>query len=158
MGVDDGLLQTKPQVEADLAAITTNNFATAADIQAVQDTIDSLTTTLNATLAILEINDDDAFDTLAALQRQQAEVQRQIDGIETEQRQQRLDEVNDLREQAAGPSASSRSGSRLSEHHAIPDREPDPEPTAGARLGPQPLLQPGPSHPASFEIAARPVK
>ncbi|MDJ0935354.1 MAG: hypothetical protein QNJ06_09515 [Kiloniellales bacterium] len=101
IGVDDGLLQTKPQVQADLAAITTNNFATAADIQAVQDTIDSLTTTLNGTLAVLEINDDDAFDSLAALQRQQAEVQRQIDGIETEQRQQRLDEVNDLREQAS---------------------------------------------------------
>lgn len=101
IGVDDGLLQTKPQVQADLAAITTNNFATAADIQAVQDTIDSLTTTLNGTLAVLEINDDDAFDSLAALQRQQAEVQRQIDGIETEQRQKRLDEVNDLREQAS---------------------------------------------------------
>ncbi len=101
IGVDDGLLQTKPQLQADLAAITTNNFATAADIQAVQDTIDSLTTTLNGTLAVLEINDDDAFDSLAALQRQQAEVQRQIDGIETEQRQQRLDEVNDLREQAS---------------------------------------------------------
>ncbi len=101
IGVDDGLLQTKPQVQADLAAITTNNFATAADIQAVQDTIDSLTTTLNGTLAVLEINDDDAFDTLTALQRQQAEVQRQIDGIETEQRQKRLDEVNDLREQAS---------------------------------------------------------
>ncbi len=101
IGVDDGLLQTKPQLQADLAAITTNNFATAADIQAVQDTIDSLTTTLNGTLAVLEINDDDAFDSLAALQRQQAEVQRQIDGIETEQRQKRLDEVNDLREQAS---------------------------------------------------------
>ena len=85
----------------DLAAIATNNFATAADIQAVQDTIDSLSTTLNGTLAVLEINDDDAFDSLAALQRQQAEVQRQIDGIETEQRQKRLDEVNDLREQAS---------------------------------------------------------
>ncbi len=101
IGVDDGLLQTKPQVQADLAAITTNNFATAADIQAVQDTIDSLTTTMNGTLAVLEINDDDAFDTLTALQRQQAEVQRQIDAIETDQRQQRLDEVNDLREQAS---------------------------------------------------------
>ncbi len=67
----------------------------------MQDTIDSLTTTLNGTLAVLEINDDDAFDTLTALQRQQAEVQRQIDGIETDQRQKRLDEVNDLREQAS---------------------------------------------------------
>ncbi len=101
IGVDDGLLQTKPQVQADLADITTNNFANAADIQAVQDTIDSLTTTLNGTLAVLEINDDDAFDSLTALQRQQTEVQRQIDGIETEQRQKRLDEVNNLREQAS---------------------------------------------------------
>ncbi len=101
IGIDDGLLQTKPQVQAELAAITTNGFATAADIQAVQDAIDSVTTTLDGTLAVLEINDDDGFSTLTALQRQQAEVQRQIDGIETSERQKRLDEVNELREQAS---------------------------------------------------------
>ena len=101
IGVDDGLLQTKPQVQADLAAIATNGFATAGDIQAVQDAIDSISTTLNGTLAILEINDDDAFNTLTALERQKAEVQRQIDKIETDERQKRLDEVNELREQAS---------------------------------------------------------
>ena len=101
IGVDDGLLQTKPQVQADLAAIATNGFATAGDIQAVQDAIDSISTTLNGTLAILEINDDDAFNTLTALERQKAEVQRQIDNIETDERQKRLDEVNELREQAS---------------------------------------------------------
>ncbi len=101
IGVDDGLLQTKPQVEAELAAIVTNGFATAGDIQAVQDAIDGISTTLNGTLAVLEINDDDAFNTLTAIQRQQAEVQRQIDSIETEERQKRLDEINELREQAS---------------------------------------------------------
>ncbi len=101
IGIDDGLLQTKPQVQADLAAIVTNGFATAGDIQAVQDAIDSVSTTLNGTLAVLEINDDDAFNTLTAIQRQQAEVQRQIDGIENDERQKRLDEVNELREQAS---------------------------------------------------------
>ena len=101
IGVDDGLLQTKPQVQADLAAIVTNNFATAADIQAVQDAIDAISSTLTSTLSVLEINDDNAFDTLTALQRQQDEVQRQIDGIETDERQKRLDEVNELREQAS---------------------------------------------------------
>ena len=101
IGVDDGLLQTKPQVEAELAGITTNGFATAGDIQAVQDAIDSVSATLNGTLAVLEINDDDAFNTLTALERQKAEVQRRIDAIETDQRQQRLDEVNELREQAS---------------------------------------------------------
>ncbi len=101
IGVDDGLLQTKPQVQADLAAIVTNGFATASDIQAVQDAIDSVSTTLNGTLTVLEINDDDAYNTLTAIQRQQAEVQRQIDGIENEERQKRLDEVNELREQAS---------------------------------------------------------
>ena len=35
------------------------------------------------------------------LQRQQDEVQRQIDNIETDERQQRLDAVNELREQAS---------------------------------------------------------
>lgn len=101
IGVDDGLLQTKPQIEADLAAIVTNGFATAADIQAVQDAIDAASETLNATLSVLEINDDDAFNTLTALERQKAEVQRQIDTIETGERQKRLDEVNELREQAS---------------------------------------------------------
>ena len=101
IGVYDGLLETKPQVQADLAAIVTNDFATAADIQAAQDAIDSVTDTLNTTLSVLEINDDDAFDTLTALQRQQAEVQRQIDTIENDERQKRLDEVNELREQAS---------------------------------------------------------
>ena len=101
IGIDDGLLQTKPQVESDLAAITTNNFATAADIQAVQDAIDAISETLGTTLSVLEINDDNAFDALTALQRQQDEVQRQIDNIETDERQQRLDEVNELREQAS---------------------------------------------------------
>ena len=101
LGVDDGLLQTKPQVETDLGGITTNNFATAADIQAAQDTIDAVSETLGATLTILEINDDNAFDTLTALQRQQAEVQRQIDNIEQDERQKRLDEVNELRDQAS---------------------------------------------------------
>ena len=87
LGVDDGLLQTKPQVMA--------------DIQAAQDTIDAVSETLGATLTILEINDDNAFDTLTALQRQQAEVQRQIDNIEQDERQKRLDEVNELRDQAS---------------------------------------------------------
>lgn len=133
IGIDDGLLQTKPQVEADLAAITTNNFATAADIQAVQDAIDAISDTLGATLSVLEINDDNAFDALTALQRQQVEVQRQIDTIETDERQQRLDEVNELREQASrtltiislGFEGSQNLGNFLSENLRIGQ---DPEP------------------------------
>ncbi len=133
IGIDDGLLQTKPQVEADLAAITTNNFATAADIQAVQDAIDAVSDTLGVTLSVLEINDDNAFDALTALQRQQVEVQRQIDTIETDERQQRLDEVNELREQASrtltiislGFEGSQNLGNFLSENLRIGQ---DPEP------------------------------
>lgn len=133
IGIDDGLLQTKPQVEADLAAITTNNFATAADIQAVQDAIDAISDTLGTTLSVLEINDDNAFDALTALQRQQVEVQRQIDNIETDERQQRLDEVNELREQASrtltiislGFEGSQNLGNFLSENLRIGQ---DPEP------------------------------
>ena len=101
IGINDNLLATKPQVEADLEAITTNNFATAADVTAVQAAIDAVSNTLAATLTVLEINDDMAFDQVKALKRQLEEANRRIDALEVAERQERLDEVNELREQAS---------------------------------------------------------
>ena len=101
IGISDNLLATKPQVKADLEAITTNNFATAADTAAVEAAIDAVSNTLAATLTVLEINDDMAFDQVKALKRQLEEANRRIDTLEVAERQKRLDEVNELREQAS---------------------------------------------------------
>lgn len=97
----DGLRDTKADATADLEGIVHNNFATAGDIQAAQDTIDSLTTTLTGKLAILEINQDIATNMVASLGRTFSEVDLKIEDIEIAERKRQIDKIKDLQDELA---------------------------------------------------------
>lgn len=101
LGAPDGLVDLKPQATADIEGIVHNNFATAADITAAQNAIDSLTTQFSAKLDILEINQDIATSIVANKNRVISEVNSKIDDIEIAEQKQQIDRIKKLQDDLA---------------------------------------------------------
>jgi len=101
LGAPDGLVDLKPQATTDIEGIVHNNFATAADITAAQNTIDSLTTQFSAKLDILEINQDIATTIVDNKNRVISEVNSKIDDIEIAEQKQQIDRIKKLQDDLA---------------------------------------------------------
>ncbi len=101
LGAPDDLGETKQDGLADIEAIVHNNFATAADIQDVQDTIDNVAADLSASLTIIEINRDIATNTVASADRSLGEAKFKIDEIVVAERKRQIDKIQELHEQTA---------------------------------------------------------
>lgn len=101
LGAPDGLVDLKPQATADIEGIVHNNFATAADITAAQDAIDSLTTQFSDKLDILEINQDIATSIVDNKNRVISEVNSKIDDIEIAEQKQQIDRIKKLQDDLA---------------------------------------------------------
>jgi len=101
LGAPDGLVDLKPQATTDIEGIVHNNFATAADITAAQNTIDNLTTQFSAKLDILEINQDIATSIVDNKNRVISEVNSKIDDIEIAEQKQQIDRIKKLQDDLA---------------------------------------------------------
>ena len=101
LGAPDDLGKTKQGGLTDIEAIVHNNFATAADIQDVQDTIDNVAADLSASLTIIEINRDIATNTVASADRSLGEAKFKIDEIVVAERKRQIDKIQELHEQTA---------------------------------------------------------
>lgn len=100
-GAPDGLRTAKTDGTADIGGIVTNNFATAADIQSAQDTIDSLSATLTASFSILELNQDGASSLISGVTRGLTAVNSEIDDIVNAERKAQIDEIEAERDKTA---------------------------------------------------------
>lgn len=101
LGAPDGLSRAKSDGIAAISAVVTNNFASAADIQAAQDAIDALSADLTQSLSIIEINDTLSDTLIKSAQRSLADANAKIDEIENGERLRQLAEIEELREQTA---------------------------------------------------------
>lgn len=101
LGAPDGLVNAKANGLAAIEAIVTNNFATAADIQAAQDSIDGVTDELNASLTILEINQDIATNTIKSKDRVLGDLDLKIGAIRLAERSEGLDKIQALEKETA---------------------------------------------------------
>jgi hypothetical protein len=101
LGAPDGLADAKTGGIADIEAIVHNGFATAPDIQAAQDTIDSVTADLSASLTNIEINQDIATNTINSADRSLGEAQLKIDDITIAERKKQIDKIQELQDQTA---------------------------------------------------------
>ncbi len=101
LGAPDGLRQAKADGLAAIEAIVTNGFATPADIQAAQDTIDGLAADLTESLSIVEINQDLTTNLIKSVDRSLDEARLKIDDIEIAERKQQIDKIQALQERTA---------------------------------------------------------
>lgn len=101
LGAPDGLAQAKADGLAAIEAIVTNNFATAADIQAAQDAIDAVRDDLDAPLAIIEINNTLSVNLINSVDRRLDEAKLAIDDIEIAERKRLIDGIQEQRDRAA---------------------------------------------------------
>lgn len=95
IGIVDGLRAAKAQAITDLGAIVHNNFASQADIDAAQATIDTITAELTSSQTLLLINVDIAVNTADSLTETIGRAQHEIDEIEFGARDAQRDRVND---------------------------------------------------------------
>ncbi|MDH3594024.1 MAG: hypothetical protein OEU09_05045 [Rhodospirillales bacterium] len=101
LGAPDGLRQAKADGLAAIEAIVTNDFATPADIQAAQDTIDGLAADFTESLSIVEINQDLTTNLVKSVDRSLDEARLKIDDIEIAERKQQIDKIQALQERTA---------------------------------------------------------
>ena len=92
----DGLRDAKAEAIAALEGIVHNDFATAEDVTAAQDTIDQVTANLTTRLSLLEINQDIATSIVTSADRTRDEVLLKIDDIEIAERKKQIDRVQEL--------------------------------------------------------------
>ena len=101
LGAPDGLADTKSNGLAAIEAIVTNSFATQTDIDTAQDSIDTVIDELNASLTILEINQDIATNTISSKDRVLGQVDREISDIQSAERSKSIDEIRALEQETA---------------------------------------------------------
>jgi hypothetical protein len=101
LGAPDGLRQAKADGLAAIEAIVTNDFATAADIEAAQDAIDGVAADFTQSLSILEINQDLTTNLVKSMDRSLDEARLKIDDIEIAERKQQIDQIQALQERTA---------------------------------------------------------
>ncbi len=101
LGAPDGLRQAKAEGLAEIEAIVTNDFATAADIQAAQDAIDGVAATFTRTLSIVEVNQVLSANLVTSVDRVLDEARLKIDDITIAERKQQIDKVQALQERTA---------------------------------------------------------
>ena len=101
LGAPDGLVGAKSNGLAAIEGIVTNSFATQADIDTVQDSIDTVVDELNASLTILEINQDIATNTISSKDRVLGQIDREIDAIQSAERSKSIDEIQALEQETA---------------------------------------------------------
>ena len=101
LGASDGLSSTKADSIAAIEDIVTNDFATAADITAAQDAIDEVTSDLNASLTIIELNKAAASSLIDSADRGLSEARLRIDDIVVAERKKNIDAIRELEAQTA---------------------------------------------------------
>jgi hypothetical protein len=101
LGAPDGLADTKAEGLAAIEGIVTNNFTSAADIQAAQDAIDILSADLDGALTIIEINNTLSANLIKTVDRSLDEANLKIDDIEIAERKKQIDEIQALRDRTA---------------------------------------------------------
>ncbi len=101
LGAPDGLRQAKAEGLAEIEAIVTNDFASAADIQAAQDTIDGVAGTFTRSLPIVEINQVLAANLIESVDRSLDEARLKIDDITIAERKAQIDKIQALQERTA---------------------------------------------------------
>ena len=101
LGAPDGLGQAKADGLAAIEAITTNDFATAADIQAAQDAIDVVAAEFGQSLSILEVNQGLATNLVKSVDRVLDEARLKIDDITIAERKAQIDKIQALQERTA---------------------------------------------------------
>lgn len=101
LGAPDGLGQAKADGLAAIEAIATNDFATAADIQAAQDAIDAVAAEFGQSLSILEVNQGLATNLVKSVDRVLDEARLKIDDITIAERKQQIDKIQELQERTA---------------------------------------------------------
>ncbi len=101
LGAPDGLRQAKAEGLAEIEAIVTNDFATAADVQAAQDAIDGVAGTFNQSLPIVEINQVLATNLIESVDRSLDEARLKIDDITIAERKAQIDKIQALQDRTA---------------------------------------------------------
>ena len=101
LGAPDGLRQAKAEGLAEIEAIVTNDFATAADIQAAQDAIDGVADAFTRSLPIVEINQGLAANLIESVDRSLDEARLKIDDITIAERKAQIDKIQALQERTA---------------------------------------------------------
>lgn len=101
LGAPDGLGQAKADGLAAIEAIVTNDFATAADIQAAQDAIDAVAVEFGQSISILEVNQGLATNLVKSVDRVLDEARLKIDDITIAERKQQIDKIQELQERTA---------------------------------------------------------
>lgn len=101
LGAPDGLRQAKADGLAEIEAIVTNDFATAADIQAAQDAIDGVAATFTRSLSILEVNQVLASNLVKSVDRVLDEARLKIDDITIAERKAQIDKIQALQQRTA---------------------------------------------------------
>ncbi len=101
LGAPDGLAATKADGLAAIEAIVTNDFASAADVQAAQDAIDAVRSDLDGSLAIIEINNTLSVNLIKTVDRSLDQAKLKIDDIEIAERKKQIDEIQALRDRTA---------------------------------------------------------
>ena len=101
LGAPDGLVDAKSNGLAAIEGIVTNSFATQTDIDTAQDSIDTVVDELNASLTILEINQDIATNTISSKDRVLGQVDREISDIQSAERSKSIDEIRALEQETA---------------------------------------------------------
>ena len=101
LGASDGLSSTKADSIAAIEDIVTNDFATAADITAAQDAINEVTSDLNASLTIIELNKAAASSLIDSADRGLSEARLRIDDIVVAERKKNIDAIRELEAQTA---------------------------------------------------------
>jgi hypothetical protein len=101
LGAPDGLGRAKADGLAAIETIVTNDFATAADIEAAQDAIDVVAADFTQSLSILEINQDLTTNLVKSMDRSLDEARLKIDDIEIAERKQQIDQIQALQERTA---------------------------------------------------------
>ncbi len=86
---------------AAIEGIVTNSFATQTDIDTAQGSIDTVVDEFNASLTILEINQDIATNTISSKGRVLGDVNRDIDAIRANERSKSIDEIQALEQETA---------------------------------------------------------
>lgn len=101
LGAPDGLADAKADGLAAIEAILTNNFATAADVQAAQDAIDAVRSDLDGSLTIIEINNTLSVNLIKTVDRSLDQAKLKIDDIEIAERKKQIDEIQALHARTA---------------------------------------------------------
>ena len=101
LGAPDGLADAKADGLAAIEAILTNNFTTAADVQAAQDAIDAVRSDLDGSLTIIEINNTLSVNLIKTVDRSLDQAKLKIDDIEIAERKKQIDEIQELHARTA---------------------------------------------------------